>query len=531
MTPSDILRRLTLRSRFIAAMVIVAASLGVLGLWGLLDSARVASRTAALFDQAQAGAAGVAGLRESLGNLRRLQANIIAVGSSNTNEVERLIGLWKAEGQAVGKAAQQVLPAEAGADDGLAALVKTLGTQLADYQAAIGPIAQQLQDAKIDGAVALAYAERAEDKATAMLKSADDMLAAVQARQAAIRDEMLAAATLSSGLRLALVVAALAAVLPLLLLTLRSVCGPLEDAVRVAERIAQGDLSQDLRVAAGGDELGALMQALQRMQDSLRGLVSQVRQSADSIRTASTEVASGNQDLSTRTEQAAGNLQVTNSSMAQLHSGVSHSADAARQANQLASDASAVAQRGGEMVARVVQTMGEINDSSRRIGDIIGTIDGIAFQTNILALNAAVEAARAGEQGRGFAVVAGEVRTLAQRSATAAREIKQLVGTSVERADSGARLVGDAGQTMGEIVASVQRVGGIIAEITQATGDQSAGLGQVHQAVSELDRMTQQNAALVEQGAAAAASLQQQAERLAELVATFRLAGTEPALR
>jgi methyl-accepting chemotaxis protein len=247
--------------------------------------------------------------------------------------------------------------------------------------------------------------------------------------------------------------------------------------------------------------------------------VGQVRESSESIEVASTEVATGNVDLSQRTELAAGNLQRTASSMEQLTATVRQSADSARTANQLASSAAEVA-----VVSQVVSTMDEIDASSKKIADIIGVIDGIAFQTNILALNAAVEAARAGEQGRGFAVVAGEVRNLAQRSAEAAREIKTLIGASVGRVESGARLVQDAGATMTEIVASVQRVTDIIGEISAAASEQSQGIGAINGAVTELDRMTQQNAALVEESAAAAESLKEQAKRLAAVVSKFRLA-------
>ncbi|EER57937.1 methyl-accepting chemotaxis sensory transducer [Acidovorax delafieldii 2AN] len=249
----------------------------------------------------------------------------------------------------------------------------------------------------------------------------------------------------------------------------------------------------------------------------------------DSITTASAEIAGGNQDLSARTEATASSLAQTAQSMEQLTATVRQSADAARQANQLAGSAAEVAARGGRVVGEVVTTMGDINQSSRKIADIIGVIDSIAFQTNILALNAAVEAARAGEQGRGFAVVAGEVRSLAGRSAAAAREIKQLIGASVERVESGARLVQDAGTTMDEIVGSVKRVGDIIGEITAASSEQSDGIGQVNTAVNQLDQMTQQNAALVEESAAAAQSLRDQATRLAGAVQVFKLSGVEGA--
>ncbi|MBC7995296.1 MAG: HAMP domain-containing protein [Rhizobacter sp.] len=302
----------------------------------------------------------------------------------------------------------------------------------------------------------------------------------------------------------------------------RSVTGPVGEAVSAARLIATNDLSQRLD-STRRDELGDLLRALADMQKSLHQVVTQVRSATDSISTASAEIATGNQDLSQRTEQTASNLQETASSMEQLTGTVKQSADSASQANQLAASAAEVAARGGNVVSQVVTTMDEINASSKKISDIIGVIDGIAFQTNILALNAAVEAARAGEQGRGFAVVASEVRSLAGRSAEAAREIKSLIGASVERVDAGSRLVTEAGITMNEIVGSVQRVSDIIGEITAASAEQSDGIGQVNVAVSQLDQMTQQNAALVEESAAAAESLKQQAGSLAEVISTFRL--------
>ncbi len=302
----------------------------------------------------------------------------------------------------------------------------------------------------------------------------------------------------------------------------RSITRPIADAVDMADAVAQGDLSREV-VVDGDDEMARLTRSLGAMTSSLRTLVSQVRSATDSIGTASSEIATGNQDLSTRTEEAASSLQQTASSMEQLTGTVRQSAQAASQANQLASSAAEVAARGGAVVSQVVSTMEEINASSRKISDIIGVIDGIAFQTNILALNAAVEAARAGEQGRGFAVVATEVRSLAQRSAGAAKEIKALIGASVDRVENGSRLVSAAGTTMSEIVGSVQRVSAIIAEITAGASEQSDGIGQVNVAVGHLDQMTQQNAALVEESAAAAQSLRDQAAQLSQVVASFRL--------
>jgi methyl-accepting chemotaxis protein len=301
-----------------------------------------------------------------------------------------------------------------------------------------------------------------------------------------------------------------------------SVTGPIGRAVVVAERIAMGDLSSQIEVRIF-DETGRLLQAIASMQNKLKTLVGGIRHAADSIQLASSEAACGNLDLSHRTEQAASSLQETAHSMEHLTGIVMQSAESAKQANQLASTAANVAARGGLLVSEVVSTMDEINISSNKISDIITVIDGIAFQTNILALNAAVEAARAGEQGRGFAVVASEVRTLAGRSAQAAKEIKSLIGASVERVERGTRLVADAGRTMTEIVTSVQRVTDTLGEITAAATEQSQGIGRINTAIASLDSMTQQNAALVEEGTAAAESLKDQATQLSVAVNTFKL--------
>jgi methyl-accepting chemotaxis protein len=310
---------------------------------------------------------------------------------------------------------------------------------------------------------------------------------------------------------------------------LRAILRPLNQALGHFEAMARNDLSTPV-VVGRQDEMGKLMQGLADMQRQLAGTVRSVRDSSAHIASASSEIAAGNLNLSSRTEQQAASLEETASSLEELTSTVRHNADNARQANQLAVSASEVAVRGGQLVSQVVDTMGSINASSKKIVDIIGVIDGIAFQTNILALNAAVEAARAGEQGRGFAVVAGEVRNLAQRSAAAAREIKELITASVANVDSGALLVDKAGATMSEMVASVARVTGIMAEIMAAGEEQSAGIEQINHAIVEMDGVTQQNAALVEEAAAAAGALQEQAEGLAGLVGSFRLdQGQEPA--
>jgi methyl-accepting chemotaxis protein len=302
----------------------------------------------------------------------------------------------------------------------------------------------------------------------------------------------------------------------------RSIREPLAQANDLAARIALGDLSSVITTDRA-DEFGSLLVSLRAMNESLANMVAQVRSSTDSIATASAEIATGNNDLAQRTEQTSSNLQATASSMDNLTNTVQQSADNARQASALAASASSVAQRGGEVVTQVVSTMQEIDASSKKINDIISVIDGIAFQTNILALNAAVEAARAGEQGRGFAVVASEVRSLAGRSAEAAKEIKGLIGTSVEKVESGTKLVTDAGATMQEIVQSVRRVADVIGEITAAANEQSSGIAGVNTAIGNLDQMTQQNAALVEESAAAAESLREQADRMKQAVAVFKV--------
>ncbi|MDL2354064.1 MAG: methyl-accepting chemotaxis protein [Pseudomonadota bacterium] len=308
----------------------------------------------------------------------------------------------------------------------------------------------------------------------------------------------------------------------------RSITTPLNRALQVAETVASGDLSSHIE-ASTRDETGRLLQALKAMNASLLNVLGQVRAGTDAISTASGEIAAGNLDLSSRTERQASSLEETASSMEELTATVKQNADNARQADTLAKSASEVALEGGAIVSKVVDTMGAINASSRKIVDIIGVIDGIAFQTNILALNAAVEAARAGEQGRGFAVVASEVRNLAQRSAGAAREIKELIAASVANVEEGSTLVNSAGQTMGEIVGSIRRVTDIMGQITSASLEQTSGIEQINMAIAQMDEVTQQNAALVEQAAAASQSMQQQAGRLATVVGFFKTGAAEVA--
>ena len=356
-------------------------------------------------------------------------------------------------------------------------------------------------------------------------KLLDEAVEKITADSAAVSAAAAADAARATKASLALMLAVCAAGVGGGVLFSRRITRPLAAAVEVAGAVAQGDLTHRLD-ARGQDEVAQLGRALGEMVERLRGVVGEVRSGVESVSTASAQIATGNQDLSARTEQTASNLQQTAASMEQITGTVTQSADTAEQANQLASRAAGAAEQGGSVVQRVVASMQEISESSKKIADIIGVIDGIAFQTNILALNAAVEAARAGEQGRGFAVVASEVRSLAQRSAGAAKEIKALIETSVGRVEAGTRLASDAGRSMDGIVQSIRRVTAMMGELANAAREQRDGIGQVNQAMSNLDDLTQQNSALVEESAAAAASLKGQAARLAQVVSVFR---TEPA--
>lgn len=351
------------------------------------------------------------------------------------------------------------------------------------------------------------------DYAEVVHQRSEEIVSASDARYATRRNLLLGLSMLAVGF------AAAAGVL-----VTRAITQPINHAVQLAVSVAKGDLTT--RIAHGGhDEVATLLDALGAMTDNLQGIVARVRETSEHIATGSAQIASGNQDLSQRTEAQASSLQKTTDTMVQLGSTVRDNADSATQANQFAQGASAVAAEGGEVVAKVIMTMKEINHSSHKIGDIIGVIDGIAFQTNILALNAAVEAARAGEQGRGFAVVASEVRSLAQRSAEAAKEIKALIGLSVSQVEQGTTLVDEAGKKMDAIVGAIERVTEVVASITLATVAQSAAVQEVGAAIQQMDQTTQQNAALVEQSAAAAESLKDQAQLLVHAVAVFKLAG------
>ena len=515
----QLLRSFTIRIRMWGAVAMVLAMFGVIGAVGLGGGWKMKTLTEAMTAHAIHKIEALGLVRQHLSQVRLLEKQMVI-----DYEDGALVGkhrlAWTAELAATRKALDSLLEGAEGAHSPLA---REAIEKLASYAKTSDPVLGNIQSGGYDTArVADKMLSRAKAEVAEAEQRVDRISEIMNAEAAQTQQEF--ESTIRGVLVTFLVTLAVVVVVvaPLTLLNSHSITSPIAYAASVAQAIAGGDLTRPIRLE-GKDEASELLASLDRMQHSLRDVVGQVHASSLSIQHSSAEVASGNGDLSQRTEQAAGSLQQTASSMEQLTVTVRQSAASAGQAKELAATAAGVARRGGAVVAQVVTTMQDINASSHRINDIIGTIDGIAFQTNILALNASVEAARAGEQGRGFAVVAGEVRSLAQRSAAAAREIKSLIGASVERVEAGTQLVASAGSTMNDIVASVQRVADIIGEISTAAAEQSSGIGQVNRAVTDLDHMTQQNAALVEQSAAAAESLKEQAGTLTSLVATFRL--------
>ncbi|WP_374562087.1 methyl-accepting chemotaxis protein [Ideonella sp.] len=515
----NLMRAFSIRLRMRGAIGIVLALFALVGLTALLSGRHLA----ALNDEVMTGAVKrvytLGDIRSGIGDVRQHEKNMV-IDYEDGVAVLKHRELWT---KAIDKTKASLGLLLEGKDDADNALAKKAIEGMDAYAKATQQVLEQIQNGAYDNArTADKMLAKAKEHMAQVEQSITDIQAIIDSETATTQEAFRAAMRTALMTFVGVLALVLLVVVPATLLNSISITRPVEHAREVAMAIAEGDLTHQIDTE-GKDETADLLRALAHMQQALSGLVGQVRQASESIHTASNEVASGNSDLSHRTEQAAGNLQQTASSMEQLTGTVRQSADAATQASQMANSASAVAQRGGEAVNQVVATMDEINVASRKIGDIIGVIDGIAFQTNILALNAAVEAARAGEQGRGFAVVAGEVRSLAGRSAEAAREIKSLISASVEKVDSGSRQVQDAGATMNEIVASVRRVNDIIREINTASTEQSQGIGQINTAVNQLDQMTQQNAALVEQSAAAAESLKGQASVLNSLVARFHL--------
>jgi methyl-accepting chemotaxis protein len=458
-------------------------------------------------------------IKGELNNIARATRNMVI--RVDPAEIKREIaGIEEARKQ-IGDRLQK-LSAEVKSDAGKAILARIIENRVS-YVAAQGKFIDLVNAGKVDEAKTLLLGDMYAGQKS-YFAALDDMIKFQDNQMdASANDAHAAVASMKLMMTIAMAFALVAAVL-MGLWIIRAITRPINQAVGIARAVADGDLSQQFEVS-GNSETGLLLMALKDMQASLSSVVSNVRQGSEGVSTASAEIASGNHDLSARTESQASALEQTAASMEQLSATVKQNADSARQANQLAASASTVAVKGGEVVAQVVDTMKGINDASRKIADIISVIDGIAFQTNILALNAAVEAARAGEQGRGFAVVASEVRSLAGRSAEAAKEIKTLINASVERVEQGTALVDQAGSTMTEVVSSIKRVTDLMGEISAASNEQSLGVSQVGEAVTQMDQVTQQNAALVEEMAAAASGLQSQAQDLVKVVAVFNLGG------
>jgi len=526
MSVFSLMRQFTIRFRMQSAIAVVLVLLGLLGGAGMFGMFRIHAMSQDFVAHAFAKEGTLGELRGHMGAVRQHEKDMI-IHYEKPEEVQKAHTQWLGSLDLAGKTAERFL-VDAGSAD--SATARGIVQHLAAYREQFGHVARQLEAGGYDTAT---IANRMSGKAVAEFVEAHKGLEAlgVQLRQqaeATVENQNSVFSQTQWLFALAVGITVLV-VVPLTLLNMQSICRPLLEAQSMARAIAGGDLSQHIE-AQGRDEVADLQRALADMQQGLGTLVAQVRDASGNIATASAEIATGNYDLSSRTEQTASNVQSTVGSLAQLTATVQQTASSSQMANQLSVSASGTATQGGSVVQQAVASMHEISASSRKIADIIGLIDSIAFQTNILALNAAVEAARAGEQGRGFAVVAGEVRSLAQRSAAAASEIKGLIGSSVAAVDGGVRHVEGAGKAMQEIVDSVRRVGDIIGEISAAASEQSAGIGEVNQSVGEIDRMTQQNAALVEQSAAAAESLREQAQRLSQVVLQFRLSDAQAML-
>ena len=513
-----LMRRFTIRTRMQGAIVTVLVLLSMVGgagLYGMFSIQHLSDEFRHhSFEETQT----LSHLREALGQMRRHEKQMVMM-AGHAEEVARSLQAWRDAGKRLQTLTEHMLEGEEDEDN---VILRASAPHIAAYKQAIESVQADLASGTLSTADAQAKLKDSVQKADALDTMVADIEKVLQEEAGEALARQQHAVKLTEALFIAAVVVAVVVVVPLTLLNQVSICQPIQQAQAMATRIAEGHLDNRVDIQ-GDDEAAHLLRSLGEMQGALRTLVGQVRESAESISTASSQIASGNMDLSSRTESTASSLQQTASSMDELTGTVQQSAQAAGQANQLAGQAADAARRGSTLMDEVVTSMGEIDGASRRINEIIGVIDGIAFQTNILALNAAVEAARAGEQGRGFAVVAGEVRSLAQRSANAAKEIKTLISASGEKVDSGTRLVNDAGAAMHEIMSSVEHVSSIITEITTSSNEQSQGIGQVNQAVNELDQMTQQNAALVEESAAAAASLKEQAERLSRSISAFAL--------
>lgn len=511
-------RGLSARLAFLVATSVI--SLMVVGIVGWLATHHLQSANRQLIENEIAQVIRMAELGQSLAKMRQAEKDIV-IEVADLRRVEEFIVRWDAAAKEVNFVIAEARDAVSERDsrEQLAQMAERMNVYAAGFRQFAQKVkAGELKDS-IDAMDATALFKKPIDEIESFAKNQLD----AERAQAKSKGEQLARTATMSELLIG-VVALVSTVIAVILgvVIARAVRARVRLAIDTARAIAQGDLTREVKVR-GDDEIAHLLQAIADMQNALATLVSGVRASSESIHEASAEIAAGNHDLSSRTENQASSLQHTAGTVEQLTDTVRHNTNNTAQAKTLVQEATKVAERGGQVVGSVVQTMGAISASSKKIGDIIATIDSIAFQTNILALNAAVEAARAGEQGRGFAVVASEVRSLAQRSADAAKEIKTLIGDSVDKVESGTALVADAGSTMNEIVASVKRVADIMVEINNATQEQATGIEQVNRAITEIDNATQQNAALVEESAAAATSLKDQAQQLTDAVRVFKL--------
>ena len=514
-----LMRMFTIRFRMMGAIAVVLGLLSVLGGVGMFGMLRIQDLSQHFIDNAFADAGRLSRMQFELGRVR-LDERDMVIQYEKPKNIGQTATRWKANLQSARGHAKAF---SSSANPVVVTAAKHIEEQIDRYQTAFESVVTELAAGGVPSAtVGAVMAEPAAAEFATIERHLLVLEEAVQKEAGAAAQEQESASKTVKLLFALAVLLTVVVVAPLTWLNMQSICKPLEQAKEISRLIATGDLSVDIRVD-GRDELSDLLRGLDSMRNSLANTIGDLRNASEAIASASQEIASGNQDLSTRTERAASNVQSMVSSISELLSTVQQTAASAQTAAQLATTASGQAARGGDVVSHVVTSMHDISGSSRKIGDIIGLIDSIAFQTNILALNAAVEAARAGEQGRGFAVVASEVRSLAQRSAQAANDVKSLIQTSVAAVDGGVRLAEEAGEAMKEMVNGAQRVGALIGEISTASVEQSEGIGGVNRTVTEIDQMTQQNAALVEQSAAAAQSLQEQADRLAQVVHQFKL--------